>query len=206
MSANILTFAAFLALLFVISTALAPMASAKDKGSLLVPVYPRVKSEMLKKPPKDAVSALHRSYIVTEQGNVLSLGQWVMQGMKKHDYKIGSKIYDAEAMLGQAARAMAGYDRVTGVRLPKRPEHFAVPISAHSRTGASETFSNVAQFVLGIAGYHYDNRPAHVKLREALEAEGTCWDNSELFSGNFAEAIQAHQEELRSYTIADGPF
>jgi len=71
---------------------------------LNVPVYPRFKPENR---PID-VEGLRDSYIVLEDGAVLSLADWVLGSLKKSETGIGMSDYQNRLFLGQVARAAAG--------------------------------------------------------------------------------------------------
>lgn len=71
---------------------------------LNVPVYPGFKKENR---PVD-VESLRDSYIVLEDGAVLSLADWVLGSLDKADVGIGMSDYQNRLFLGQVARAAIG--------------------------------------------------------------------------------------------------
>lgn len=71
---------------------------------LNVPVYPRFKTEDR---PVD-IEGLRDSYIVLEDGAVLSLADWVLGSLDKTDIGIGMSDYQNRLFLGQVARAAVG--------------------------------------------------------------------------------------------------
>ncbi len=71
---------------------------------LNVPVYPRFKPENR---PVD-IEGLRDSYIVLEDGAVLSLADWVLGSLKKTETGIGMSDYQNRLFLGQVARAAVG--------------------------------------------------------------------------------------------------
>ena len=72
--------------------------------SLNVPVYPGFKPENR---PID-IESLRDSYIVLEDGAVLSLADWVLGSLNKSDIGIGMSDYQNRLFLGQVARAAVG--------------------------------------------------------------------------------------------------
>lgn len=92
-------------------------ASAKVAGSsspLVIPIFPR-QSE---KDPSDdsehkqlpAGADLRDSYVILEDGSVLSVADWVLGGLNKNDLGAGMSDYQNRLFLGQVARAMVGED------------------------------------------------------------------------------------------------
>ena len=71
---------------------------------LNVPVYPGFKKENR---PVD-IESLRDSYIVLEDGAVLSLADWVLGSLKKSDVGVGMSDYQNRLFLGQVARAAVG--------------------------------------------------------------------------------------------------
>jgi len=71
---------------------------------LNVPVFPRFNP---KAQPVD-IESLRDSYIVLEDGAVLSLADWVLGSLSKSDTGIGMSDYQNRLFLGQVARAAVG--------------------------------------------------------------------------------------------------
>ncbi len=71
---------------------------------LNVPVYPRFDA---KTQPVD-IEGLRDSYIVLEDGAVLSLADWVLGSLDKSDIGVGMSDYQNRLFLGQVARAAVG--------------------------------------------------------------------------------------------------
>lgn len=71
---------------------------------LNVPVYPRFQPENR---PVD-IESLRDSYIVLEDGAVLSLADWVLGSLKKSETGAGMSDYQNRLFLGQVARAAVG--------------------------------------------------------------------------------------------------
>lgn len=71
---------------------------------LNVPVYPRFKPE---NQPVD-IEGLRDSYIVLEDGAVLSLADWVLGSLNKSETGMGMSDYQNRLFLGQVARAAVG--------------------------------------------------------------------------------------------------
>ncbi|MEX0299384.1 MAG: hypothetical protein AB3N28_09965 [Kordiimonas sp.] len=77
------------------------------KGPLSVPVFPRgTNSE--KKLPEGA--DLRDSYIILEDGSVLSAADWIVGSLKKDQSGMGMSDYENRLFLGQVARAAVGMD------------------------------------------------------------------------------------------------
>ncbi len=75
-----------------------------DDPPLNVPVFPRFNP---KAQPVD-IDSLRDSYIVLEDGAVLSLADWVLGSLGKSDTGIGMSDYQNRLFLGQVARAAVG--------------------------------------------------------------------------------------------------
>lgn len=76
----------------------------QSESPLNVPVYPGFKKENR---PVD-IESLRDSYIVLEDGAVLSLADWVLGSLKKPDVGVGMSDYQNRLFLGQVARAAVG--------------------------------------------------------------------------------------------------
>jgi hypothetical protein len=97
------------------------------KGApLVVPVYPRGMLDKHKSKAEDFQfgSDLQDSYIIMQDGSVLSVADWILGGLKKNQVGAGMTDYESRLFLGQVARAMAGLDEnmVHQDLLYKRPE------------------------------------------------------------------------------------
>lgn len=80
--------------------------SALESGALDVPVYPRLKPiEGLKD-----IESLKDSFVVLEDGAVVSLADWVLGSLTKSKVHAGMSDYQNRLFLGQVARAVAGLD------------------------------------------------------------------------------------------------
>jgi len=75
-------------------------------GRLVVPVFPRGT------PGVDAPVSndLRDSYILLEDGSVLSVADWILGSLSKNDTGVGMSDYQNRLFLGQVARAMVGMD------------------------------------------------------------------------------------------------
>ncbi len=94
-----------LAWLVVLCILLAKDALAQSQDQPLnVPVFPRFNP---KAKPVD-IESLRDSYIVLEDGAVLSLADWVLGSLDKSDIGIGMSDYQNRLFLGQVARAAVG--------------------------------------------------------------------------------------------------
>jgi hypothetical protein len=138
---------AFLILLFTLATI--AMAQADSQSSekqeprvttklpssgLVVPVYPRFKQ------PEGAVdiTALKDSYIIMDDGSVLSVADWLLGSLNKSEVGAGMSDYQNRLFLGQVARAAVGLDetlvhtsfRDAGPLRPFRPKGLSAPMAA----------------------------------------------------------------------------
>lgn len=77
-----------------------------EPSSLTVPVYPRFKPKQL----PATVDNLKDTYIVLDDGSVLSLADWVLGSVTKSNTGAGMTDYQNRLFLGQAARAAIGLD------------------------------------------------------------------------------------------------
>jgi|GEM_PF-1473108 len=75
-------------------------------GPLVIPVYPRGTTT------KDAPVShdLRDSYIVMQDGSVLSVADWLLGSLNKDKLGVGMSDYENRLFLGQVARAMVGMD------------------------------------------------------------------------------------------------
>lgn len=80
---------------------------------LVVPVYPRLNKK--KDPSDDSKNQempegadLRDSYIVMEDGSVLSMADWIKGSLTKNQIGAGMSDYDTRLFLGQVARSIAG--------------------------------------------------------------------------------------------------
>ena len=75
-------------------------------GPLVIPVYPRGT------PTKDAPVShdLRDSYVVMQDGSVLSVADWLLGSLNKDKLGAGMSDYENRLFLGQVARAMVGMD------------------------------------------------------------------------------------------------
>lgn len=81
-----------------------PQQPRQAQQPLNVPVYPRFKPENR---PVD-IEGLRDSYIVLEDGAVLSLADWVLGSLRKSETGVGMSDYQNRLFLGQVARAAVG--------------------------------------------------------------------------------------------------
>lgn len=95
------------------SAANAQESETADSSPLVVPIFPR--SDKDKKDPSPdsenkmpAGADLRDSYIILEDGNVMSMADWVLGGLSKNQTGAGMSDFQNRLFLGQVARAMAG--------------------------------------------------------------------------------------------------
>jgi hypothetical protein len=91
----------------------ATAAEAGTDGPLVVPIFPRQDKDK-QEPSDDSVpglpagEALRDSYIVLQDGSVLTTADWILGGLSKTRTGMGMTDYENRLFLGQVARAMAG--------------------------------------------------------------------------------------------------
>lgn len=81
-------------------------ATVTSDDHLIVPIFPRGQK------PKNTedLSSLKDSYIVMQDGSVLSVADWVLGSLNKSNIRAGMSDYENRLFLGQVARAAAGLD------------------------------------------------------------------------------------------------
>lgn len=101
---------------------------------LVVPIFPRFNSDVA---PTD-VQSLKDSYIVMDDGAVISLADWVLGSLNKNNTGAGMSDYQSRLFLGQVARAVAGLKQDLiyrsfqdpGPTRPFVPHHPPAPVQA----------------------------------------------------------------------------
>ena len=82
-----------------------------DIPTLRVPVHPKSGvDDVPAKSSGDLRLDLQGSYILMEGGGVVSMADWVLGGLTKNQFGIGSTDYEARLFLGKVGRAMLGID------------------------------------------------------------------------------------------------
>lgn len=111
--------------------------ASQPQGPLVVPIYPEFRTDDKEETPKLPEGAdLRDSYIVLEDGSVLSVADWILGSLNKNDTGIGMSDYQNRLFLGQVARAMAGMDENlitrnvvnTGPAVPYTERELAAPV------------------------------------------------------------------------------
>ena len=83
--------------------------ASQPDGPLVVPIYPRFQQDSEDKARKLPEGAdLRDSYIVLEDGSVISVADWILGSLHKNDVGAGMSDYQNRLFLGQVARSMAG--------------------------------------------------------------------------------------------------
>lgn len=81
----------------------------QPKGPLVVPIYPMFREDTGEEARKLPEGADFRdSYIVLEDGSVMSVADWILGSLTKNDTGVGMSDYQSRLFLGQVARSMAG--------------------------------------------------------------------------------------------------
>lgn len=111
--------------------------ASQPQGPLVVPIYPEFRTKDEDEAPKLPEGAdLRDSYIVLEDGSVLSVADWILGSLNKNDTGVGMSDYQNRLFLGQVARAMAGMDEDlinrsvvnAGPAVPYREQELAAPL------------------------------------------------------------------------------
>lgn len=177
---------------------------SKVTTPLVVPIFPR-SDEDKKKPSLDSEQEkpvgtdLRDSYIVMEDGSVISMADWVLGGLSKNSTGVGMSDYQNRLFLGQVARAMAGqsedliYRSVVDVG-PVRRYH---PGPKQSLASTLTQFV-LAQFVPGLffdmPKYDFSKMGGGFDPRKRTAGEGAIQ-----FDGQFYEAYDLSNGEFHEY-------
>lgn len=116
-------------------------ASSTTPAPLVVPIYPRLKPDQVPKTIED----LKDSYIVLDDGSVVSMADWVLGSLNKSEIGSGMSDYQSRLFLGQVARAVAGLNQ----DLIYRSFEDAGP----ARPFVAHTPSTAAQITQGLLSY-----------------------------------------------------
>lgn len=195
-----------------------PALSQESQGEvtspLVVPIFPRSDDDK-KKPSLDsnkkmpAGADLRDSYIVMEDGSVLSMADWVLGGLSKNSTGVGMSDYQNRLFLGQVARAMAGQSE----DLIYRSVVDAGPPRRYHPGPKQSLASQLTQFVIGqfVPGLFFDMPdydpskmgggfdPRRRTAGEgAIQFDGQFYDAYELSNGEFHER-GTMMNMLRSY-------
>ncbi len=165
------------------------------KGPLSVPVFPRgTNSE--KKLPEGA--DLRDSYIVLEDGSVLSAADWIIGSLKKDQSGVGMSDYENRLFLGQVARAAVGLDE----NLVNRSLVHASPTLAFKAAPAPKGMEAVAlslaslvvNAILPGTPEGYDPAKAGGAFSSTMKARG---DSTLLFDDWFNESMNQTVAEFK---------
>lgn len=159
-------------------------------GPLVVPVFPKMKK---KDPSDDSEVALPKgadlrdSYIIMEDGSVLSVGDWIKGSLTKNDTGIGMSDYQNRMFLGQVARAMVGQDETMVNRS-------VVSVGPIRRYQAPAPISKPLQALQGLLGmimpgdsYQWSPATDGGAFSRRVATEGGA---AILFEEQFSEAVQ----------------
>lgn len=142
---NTLVVISFLASLIFIVAGLFPALSNDEeeavsytppRGPLTVPVYPRGNQET----PAGKSTDLRDSYIILEDGSVLTMADWVLGSLNKDKAGIGMSDFENRMFLGQVARAAVGMEE----NLVNRSLVHAKPTLAYKAVPAPKGMEKVA--------------------------------------------------------------
>jgi len=168
--------------------------------ALVVPVFPRLGD---KKDPSDdserklpAGVDLRDSYIIMEDGSVLSAADWIKGSLLKNQAGVGMSDYQNRLFLGQVARAMAGLDEnqvnhsvvSVGPPVPFEPKTLSEPMQM--------IHGVFRMFVPGRDGYEWSPATSGGSFDRRLATAG---DAAFQFEGQFSGAVQQTAAEFQEY-------
>ena len=166
----------------------------KKSSPLIVPVYPQ--GAMRKDAPFS--NDLRDSYIILEDGSALSVGDWILGGLKKDQSGIAMTDYESRLFLGQVTRAMIGLDQdltlnnplSVGPRVP-----FHAPLRRKGVTAAVENVYNLISHTI-FPGTPKDWHPAKTggAFSPRMRSGG---DAAILFENQFAGAMLWSVQDIR---------
>ncbi len=219
---GIVVLALVTSLVILVAAVTKPVFSQESGGKvttpLVVPIFPR-SDEDNKKPSLDsdkkmpAGADLRDSYIVMEDGSVISMADWVLGGLSKNSTGVGMSDYQNRLFLGQVARAMAGQ----GEDLIYRSVVDAGPARRYHPGPKQSLASQLGQFVLAqfVPGLFFD-MPDYdpSKMGGGFDPrERTAGEGAIQFDGQFHDAYDLSNGEfhergtmmnmLRDYEKAD---
>jgi len=167
-------------------------------GPLVVPVFPRLRE---KKAPSDdsepklpAGDALNGSYIILEDGSMLTMGDWIKGSLTKGQTGAGMSDYQNRLFLGQVARAMAGMDEnmvsrsVVSVGPP-------VPFKPNTISKPMQMIPGVFRMIVpGTDGYEWDPATSGGGFDRRVATAGGA---AVQFEGQFGAALAQTAEEFQ---------
>ncbi len=168
--------------------------------ALVVPVFPRLGD---KKDPSDdsepklpAGVDLRDSYIIMEDGSVLSTADWIKGSLLKNQTGVGMSDYQNRLFLGQVARAMVGMDEnqvnhsivSVGPPVPFEPKTISKPLQMIEGV--------FRMFVPGSGGYEWDPAKSGGSFDRRLATNGGA---AFQFEGQFSGAVQQTAAEFQEY-------
>jgi len=174
------------------------MIKSASKGQLVVPVYPRgTDSKIL---PEGA--DLRDSYIVLEDGSVLSVADWILGSLNKDKSGIAMTDYENRLFLGQVARAAAGLDE----NLINRSLVYAHPTLKYKKApalkGVAGATQSLASFILGVImppmPKNYDPSKEGGAFNPTLKVRG---DSTIIFDEWFAKEMDHDASEFKELGI-----
>lgn len=164
---------------------------ALEGGALDVPVYPRLKPiEGLKD-----IESLKDSFVILEDGAVVSLADWVLGSLTKSNVHAGMSDYQNRLFLGQVARAVAGLDENMVHHSfenagPPRP---FVPHTPPAAIQAAQGF--LAMFIPALAPGWSTTVPEIALASHRSQQEGATFQ----FNKQFEEAMAQSSADLVYY-------
>ncbi|WP_262696173.1 hypothetical protein [Kordiimonas aquimaris] len=114
-----------------------------ESSALTIPVYPRFKLKQL----PATIDNLKDTYIVLDDGSVLSLADWVLGSVTKSNTGAGMTDYQNRLFLGQAARAAVG---LSGDLIYRsfQDAGTAIPFTAHRPPEAWQAVQGILSTVI----------------------------------------------------------
>lgn len=175
-----------------------PVAGALPTSPLVVPVFPR--REVKKDPSDDSEAqrpvgeALRDSYIIMEDGSVMTMGDWVKGGLTKNQVGAGMSDYQNRLFLGQVARSMAGVDETmvnrslvsVGPLVPFEPARISEPLKMIEGI--------LRMFMPGRDGYSWNPATSGGGFDRRRATEGGA---AVLFENQFSQAVNQTAAEFQ---------
>jgi len=167
-------------------------------GPLVVPVFPRGSLA----PDAPVSTDMRDSYILLEDGSVLSVADWILGSLNKDRAGVGMTDYENRLFLGQVARAMVGMDE----KLVNHSYIYTRPTVTYKAPPPPGGAMQVLQGVVGlIGGAIFSGTPEGWHPAKSGGAfsplQRSGGDAAILFEGQFSGAMLLSVEDIRDAGI-----